>query len=202
MAFQAVPDTAQITVEYTQNNEICLNTFYGLKPGGYNLTELGQLANSIDNGVGASWLPIQTQDTTYNRTIVRGLALENDLEVVDSGNFGPGLALFRGSPNNVTYSIKKSSGLTGRSARGRCYWIGLSNADLDINENRVTGGAAVAIIAAVEAIRVATAVLGWQPVLVSRFSGGVQRLIGVTFPWVSTDAVNDNIDSQRRRLTR
>lgn len=202
MAFQSVPETAQITIQYQQNAETLINTFYGLKPGGYNLTELGQLANSIDNAIGADWLPIQTEDTEYERTTVRGLEDENDLEVVDLSNAGPGEVAFKGTPNNVTLSIKKSSGQTGRSARGRIYWIGLANTQLDTNENRVAAASVLNIIDAVEAVRVATAVLGWQPVLVSRFAGGVQRDEGVTFPWVATDAVNDNVDSQRRRLTK
>lgn len=202
MAFQAVPDTAQIAVQYLQNAEVLINTFYALKPGGYNLTELAQLANSIDAAIGASWLPIQTFDSIYDRTFVRGLAFENDQEVVDQSFNGPGLIAFRGAPNNVTVSVKKSSGQTGRSARGRIYWIGLPVADLDTNENRVTPAAAIAIEAAVEAVRVASAVLGWQPVLVSRFGAGVKRPVGITFPWVATLMVNDNVDSQRRRLTR
>lgn len=201
MAFQAVPDTAQISVQYIQNLETLINTFYALKPGGYNLTELGQLANSIDNAIGASWLPIQSVDTTYDRTFVRGLAFENDLEVVDNGNNGNGEVINEGLPNSVTLSIKKGSGQTGRSARGRTYWIGLTAGDLAVNENIILAPIVIAVIAAVEAVRVASAVLGWQPVLVSRVTGGVKRPVGITFPWVSTEAVNDNVDSQRRRLT-
>ncbi len=200
MAFQPVPETAAIIIEYLQNSETLINTFYGLKPGGYDLTTLAQLANSIDNAVGASWLPEQTLDALYVRTTVRGLEFENDLETLDSDNSGPGLIVSAGLPNNVTLSVKKSSGKTGRSARGRIYWIGLPVSKLSSNENVVLTAASTAISAAVEAIRVATAVLGWQPVLVSRFTGGVKRSEGKTFPWVATQLVNSDVDSQRRRL--
>lgn len=200
MAFQSVKETAEIIIEYDQNAELIINTFYGLKPGGYDLTTLGQLANSIDAAVGASWLPIQAIDAAYVRTVVRGLEFENDDETQDADNAGPGLATGGSLPNNVTLSVKKSSGKTGRSARGRIYWMGLPRTALSLNENIVVTADAAAIQVAVEAIRTATAVLGWQPVLVSRFANGAKRALGKTFPWVATVLVNNDIDSQRRRL--
>ncbi len=160
MAFQSVPSTAEIVIQYRQNSQDLLNVLYGFKPGGYDLTTLGQLANSIDNAVGASWLPEQTLDTSYISTTVRGLEFENDQEVVDSANAGPGIELSPGLPGNVTLAVKKGSGLTGRSARGRLYWIGMRRDQLSSDENILLAVEATAIVAAVEAMRVATAVLG------------------------------------------
>lgn len=201
MAFQSVPETAAVIIEYLQNGENVINTVYARKPGGYTLTTLGQLANSVDNAVAADWLPIQTEDTAYVRTIVRGLENQEDLEVEDSGGAGPGEVIIRGLPNNVTLSIKKTSGLTGRTARGRLYWIGLAISQLSTDENVVVAADVTAIVAAVEAIRTSLAVLGWFPVLVSRFLDGVKRDEGTTLAWVDSVAVNANVDSQRGRLT-
>jgi hypothetical protein len=103
-------------------------------------------------------------------------------------------------PDNVTLSIKKSSGLTGRTARGRLYWIGTHALDIASNENSYVAASVTAIEAAVDAIRVAIAATVWTPSIVSRFASGVKRPTGVAFTWIASNAVNQNVDSQRRRL--
>lgn len=203
MAFQPVVDVAQINVICTQHTETMQNSFYGHLAGGYDLADLEELAAAIDVQVAATWLAEQVADTTYVRVEVRGLAVENDLVAEDATSTGVGTHLGAALPNNVTLAIKKSSGLTGRSARGRTYWIGCARTELvSTNENLFETVYVAAIVDAVDDIRTKIAATGlWAPTLVSRYTGGVQRAAGEKFPWIASSAVNNAVDTQRGRLS-
>lgn len=200
MAFQAVPDTAEIVIEYIGNGTTLNNVLHATLVGGYTLADLTALGVAVDAAIAANWLPIQAVAFGYQKTTIRGLALENDQEVINNTNAGLGLSANAPPPSNATLSIKKASTQTGRSARGRLYWIGMTVNQLQTNENLFSFAAVTAITAAVEAMRVAITATAWTPVIVSRFTGGVKRPFGVTFFWANTIAVNDTVDSQRRRL--
>lgn len=200
MAFQSVPETAEVVITYTGHAKEFKNVVHARWPGGYTLGGLVVLAAAVDLAIGANWLALQSSDYNYIDTTVRGLEFENDQETVNNISTGPGVVIGAGLPDNVTLSIKKSSGLTGRSARGRLYWIGSPATALAPNENTFNSADAAAIVAAIEAVRVALEVSAWTPVIVSRFNAGVQRPAGVTFFWTATVAVNNNVDSQRPRL--
>ncbi len=202
MAFQSVPDTAQVNVVFSQNFEVMQNSFYAEHPGGYNLADLQALADAIDIVIDSIWKVRLPDECEYLRTDVRGLDTENDLVATADANSGPGDEVSSPLPNNVTLAIKKSSGLTGRSARGRTYWPALPQDKLNpANENTLTTSYVTNIVAAVDSIRGTINGVGtWEAVLVSRFSAGAKRALGVTFPWVSTENVNTVIDTQRGRM--
>jgi len=200
MAFQSVPQTAEIVIRYEGNQVTANNVLQAKLGGGYDLADLVVLADAVDAAIVADWLPLQTLDQDYISTTVRGLEFVNDVETVNNDGTGAGGDAASGLPGNVTFSVKKSSGLTGRTARGRVYWIGIPSDKLAANENQLLSGHAANIEDAVEAMRVAIAATIWDPVIVSRFLDGVQRPTGATFSWISTVAVNESIDSQRRRL--
>lgn len=202
MAFQSVPNTVQITVVYQQNFETMQNTFYAKFGGVYQQADLQALADNIDVTVGTFWRPIQTQDCSYIRTEVLGLEFENDLTAESAVTAGPGTDVDEGLPNSVTIAIKKSSGLTGRSARGRNYWMGMPAGELAGNENLVKDDYVTSVEVALDLIRTATdTTLSFEAVLVSRFANGVARAFGITFKWLSTTCVNAFVDTQRGRLS-
>jgi hypothetical protein len=201
MAFQSVPQTAEIVIKYEGNQVTSNNVLQAKLVGGYTLADLVLLAAAVDAAVVADWLVRQTQDQDYISTTVRGLEFINDEETVNNDGAGPGGVLVSGLPGNVSFSVKKSSGLTGRSARGRLYWIGIPDNKLAVNENQLDSVYAQQVEDAVEAMRLAIDATAWAPVIVSRFLDGLPRATGATFAWIATVAVNENIDSQRRRLT-
>lgn len=203
MAFQAVPDAAEVIVNFLANTKEMVSTMAARKPGGYTLADLVVLAVAVDLAISTNWLPVMSQDVNYVSTTVRGLAFENDQETTVDTGAGTGGVLANAMPGNVTVSVKKGSGLTGRSARGRLYFIGMVAADLQANENLLTVVASDAIEAAVEAARVAITATVWTAAIVSRFTAGLPRTpTGTTFEWTETDVVNLSVDSQRRRLIR
>ncbi len=202
MAFQAVPDAAEIVIEWSGNSKITKNVLAAVKPGGYNLADLTVLADLVDLNIGVSWLAEATNEINYVQTIVRGLAFENDQEVIVNTTAGPGELVSEALPGNVTFSIKKTSGLTGRSARGRIYIIGLADSQLAPNENQLTQAVVDALVFNVESMRGSISGSVWTAAIVSRFSNGLKRDPGTVFTWTGSSAVNNNIDSQRRRLIR
>lgn len=203
MAFQAVPDTVEIDVIYTLHGVLVQNVFYAEFSGGYALANLTALATQIDAAMAAAWLSDQPAEAVYLRTEVRGLAFQNDLAVTNNTSTGPGTETNAALPGNVTFSVKKTSGLTGRSARGRCYWIGIPRDKVkSANENELQTAYAALIAGNVDHIKdVINGTTGWAAVLVSRFTGGALRPFGVTFPWIGTIAVDEVVDTQRKRLS-
>lgn len=200
MAFQAVPDAAEIVITYLQNGIQSNNVLHARKPGGYDLGDLIALAVAVDAVVGTDWLPLVTTDATYQQTLVRGLAFVNDQEAVNNASSAVGGDAQEGLPMNVTWSVKKASGLTGRNARGRVYWMGMPSNKLKTNENLIETVYADAVVVAIEAMRIGITASVWTAAIVSRFLANVKRPVGVTFEWTETVAVNDVVDTQRRRL--
>ena len=200
MAFQSVPSTAEIVVNYVGQAKPIVNVLAAEKFGGYTLADITSLAAAVDVAIAANFLPIQTDEVLYVQTTVRGLEFPNDLEATNGASTAVGGQVTPGASGNVTLSIKKGSGFTGRSARGRLYWIGLTALNLQSNKNLVDLSAADAIEVAVELVRLAILTAGWTPVIVSRFSDGVERPFGITFDWITSVAVDLEVDSQRSRL--
>ena len=201
MAFQSVPNTVEITFVYTQNNENLVNGVHAERAGGYNQGQLINLAVAMDAVAVSDLRPQMSIDATYVRVEIRGLDVENDLTAENSDGAGVGAIVGDGLPNNVTLSIKRASGLTGRSARGRWYWVGLAQSDLNPGENFVSPSASQDKADALDAVRAKIVTEGWVPAIVSRFTGGLERTQGVVFPWLTTVLVNAAVDSQRGRLS-
>lgn len=202
MAFQSVPNVAEVDVIFTLNGVTVQNVFYGLFPAGYALSDLQDLADRVDLRLTAHWRPEQPPEVSYIRTEVRGLTSENDLSASQDLSAYVGVALSSSLPNNVTFAIKKESGLTGRSARGRLFWIGIPRDEIQLSdENLLKVAYAALLVENVDEIRDGIAdLVGWSPVLVSRFTGGVKRPFGVTFPWLTTTNVDLRVDTHRNRL--
>ena len=200
MVFQSVPNTADIVITYVQNGKNIQNVLQAFKAVQYDLSDLQLLATAVDIAVAANWLPIQSSDASYVRTTVRGLEFENDQEATADASAGAGLTLVSGLPNSVTFAVKKQSGLTGRSARGRLFWMGMPRDALQANENKLIIASADAIEAAVDGVRAAITATIWQAVIVSRFEDNVRRPFGIVFNWINSEAVDIQVDNQRGRL--
>lgn len=202
MAFQPVADTAEIAMIFTNNGVTVQNVYYALRPGGYGQADLQALADVIDAIFLTTFMTEVTVECAYVRTEVRGLAVINDLIATQNAGAGIGTHIGAPTPNNCTFAIKKSSGLTGRSARGRTYWVNIPRQVLDATDENLVGAAwAAAVVANVDFVRIQIATVGlWQAVLLSRFTEGVQRPTGFTFPWLATSNVDLRVDTMRGRL--
>jgi len=110
-----------------------------------------------------------------------------------------GTAIGTSYPGGTTFAIKFSGGLSGRSARGRMYWIQLHTAQ--ISGDQVTSADAAAIVAIVanffDDVETAT---GLTHVTTSYCHDGAWRTTANNVPVLNYIATDTNVDSQRKRL--
>jgi len=199
MAFQSVPNCAEAVINCTYGGKAIANVLNFVKSGGYNATDIGNLADAVDDAVGNLYLPVLSDGVAYVSTLVRGLELINDLTQVVTTSAGAGAVTGGPFPANVSLCITLRSGLTGRSARGRFYAMptGISN-------QSATNTFSSTYVGDVEdfliGVRSSAAGQGWNMCIVSRRTLNAARPVGVNFLVASIGARNNTMDSQRGRL--
>lgn len=204
MAFQRVPFTYQVNVEFNHNGSFGLNTFYArVDEGDYGAAAAAQLAEGVADWCTATWVSALGAATSIEQVTVRGLNAAADvLEVSTTGL--PEVGSYTSSeplPSNVAFAMTRRTGLTGRSQRGRIY-IPLCLAMLATNENYVNptweavARGALNLLSDAMQSYVSSAV----EVIVSRYSGGAARAEAVTYAVNTYSPADLTIDTQRRRL--
>lgn len=200
MAFQPAVNCAEVTVRGTQDGQQVENTFYGRFATAYDIVNIQALADAVDNWVGAHWLPALGSNFTYVETAVRGLNASIDLAAESNAHAGSGgITTGVGLPNNCTISVKRTTGFTGRGARGRVFVPGLKDTML-ATENVLNVGVASAIVTALNGMRSAMDGVDWTEVILHRVAGGADLPTAVIFTLVEYVMVNLTMDSIRRRL--
>jgi len=120
------------------------------------------------------------------------------------GDYSDGLPIVgtgSGSPpsNNVAWSIKKNSGLAGRSYRGRVYMLGMTESV--ITGNLIDTGWGLNVIAAFnDALLLVGGDSDYGMVVVSKYSGGSPRVNGLATDVISFSAADYRVDTRRDRL--
>lgn len=100
-------------------------------------------------------------------------------------------------PLNVTVAIKWLTALRGRSYRGRTYYIGLQQEQVE--DNALIGSMRSALVANYNALISAFDTTAYDLVVCSRVNNKIVRSVGVATRIISA-SVDVNLDSQRRRL--
>lgn len=198
MPFQRVPNTIGVEVRANIFGVAAENTFYatyGAKP---TQAELQTLAEDILVAVTAEWIPLLSGGVEIREIYIRDL----DTEVADQATVTPATTLTGdvtgdALPSYNTVAVGRRSGLTGRSSRGRIFWLGL--ADSQTLDNSLATGVGADIVAAVVALDAVLILNGFSPVIVSRYSAGVKRATAVTYPLVAWGLLDDLIDTRRSR---
>jgi len=204
MPFIPVPDAAKVALKFTQFGQQCVNTMWFVKDGGWTSEDLTDLATAINSWAIAELLPNQSNETLYNGCTAVDMSAEGqegvEVPVVpaeEGGNVTPAL------PTNVTAAVKFLTGFTGRSNRGRNFFLGLATNTVDNDE--ITTTVQGTIIAAYDALASYLTGLAADHVVASLYSGvdvngnPIPRTTGVT-KVVTQYAMDRAIDSMRRRL--
>ncbi len=200
MAFQAVPNTSRLAVVYSRGGVLMVNVFHFYREGQWGSPELGALLDAFAGVWLAEVLPNLHSSVTVNRYEARGLRAPVDDYVAlfpstpHTGGRGGDL-----TPGNVAFCITHTTGLTGRSARGRTYFGGFSEED-------VTGDSLIVTRAqnlrnALSSMRTTTIDAGWSPVVVKRYDDKVLLPTAITLPVTGYRYTDTILDSQRRRLS-
>lgn len=198
MAFVPFPDTAQFEVRYIDDGQKVENVYHVDDATPWDATTLAAMCAVFVNWWDVSMQPLVSDAVQLVGIVAKDMSAEFGVGI----DYATGLPLTGGNtsgdfPNNVTLAVKWSTGLSGRSFRGRTYHIGLS-------KNQVAGQIVVAtplanIVAAYNALIADVDAAGGALSVASRFDGGVERTSGVTTHILSASA-DPVIDSQRRRL--
>lgn len=199
MAFISAPNGAVAKVYGECFGEVYINTYQWKFNDEPVIENLEFLAGKIDDWMNDSMLPILGTQYNYVRTTVTGLTFEEDLFAEITLSAGAGAAPGDPLPNNAAFCVKRSSGLTGRSARGRVYIGGLTTSMMD-STNTVLSTFSDGLVDALNLLCDPAFATDWQHVVWSYSHDGAPR--GTAFPYGLDQyvAVNLILDSQRRRL--
>jgi len=199
MAFQPVANCAEVTVIWTRNNQRCTMTFGAAHAGAYDQTLIDNLALNMDVWAVNEFLPILVATDQYEGVDVRGLANSIDLSAEVTTNAQAGEAAALPLANSLCVAVKRSTGLTGRSARGRVY-VPLHVSMVDTNEDFITTTAQGVIEDALNEVSGQMANAGWIHVVISRQHQGVVLEEGVARAVTGYAMADREIDTQRRRM--
>lgn len=198
MAFQRVPNGVEILIKGTMAGQEILNTFYGTMEG-YVLADIEALAAALATWATTNWRPLMGTNYHFDNITVRGLNAPVDIETINATTAGAGTAEGEVTSNNCALSVKRSSGFTGRAARGRIY-VPVTAAAIDPTTDTVFDAFAADILVALNAMDAVITANGFVPVIVHRVSAGVPLAEAVVFTLVEWVVVDKVIDSMRRRL--
>lgn len=200
MAFIPLPNGIKVCMRFRQAEQNTCNVFYVTATGTVDLTLLDGIGDTLKAWYVANIQPWQNTNVSLEAIEITDVSVSGGLGI----EYTTGLPLLGANvggamPNNVTVAVKLGTGLTGRSHRGRQYFVGLPEAYLAGSKQAISTTFQTTLKGAYDALISDLVAYGVELVIASFFSGGVPRTTGVTTP-VSSVSVNPTLDSQRRRL--
>lgn len=198
VAFIPIENVVQAEMVYKVGTEFCENVLWFKFAGRPTPANLIGLKDMLLAWYNTDVQPYQAGEAVLNKlkfvdmTAPNGIYLE--FPVLTDNQGGNVSAIL---PSNVTVAIKHLTGFTGRSYRGRTYWIGLA-------EGMVTGdglnaGVAANLVTSFDNLIAAAAANSSPWVVVTRYENKQPRLVGGANTIIS-NSCDGIIDSQRRRL--
>ena len=208
MPFVPAENVVECTLVFDNAGEEAINTVYARAPGTVLDSMLVDLAGALQTWVTTYYMTCMSHEALA--TLIRLRDLTEQESVVYELPFAPGTSGGYGGPigsQSDTLSIAFRTGFAGRSARGRNYVIGLSKDH--IHDGIVDGARQILYNAAYGHLQAAMASVGFEWVVISRYSGYVPgsnpkrpapratAVIRNVTTWGFVDSV---VDNQRRRL--
>jgi hypothetical protein len=198
MPFQPCPDIASFRLQIKNNGQLCENVFHVQRDTGWTETDLGDTCAAILDWTETK-LFLWPDTVVIQRVVARDLTTEDGIGLeVSPGIADTGTLDSPELPNNVALAVKWTTGLVGRSRRGRTYHMGLT--EIQVTGNTVDPSAVAALLDMYLDLKTAIeSVSGNVMVVLSRWSHNVLRDEGIGTPILNV-SVDNTIDSQRRRL--
>lgn len=201
MAFIPVPDTAMATINWQSGlGTLAINRLFCACTSPATLEDLEEITDALYDVIVAQIIPATFPSWQLIGITARDMAEEEGIVFVDENTYPitgsqDGLAM---TPQQVSYTITLNTGLSGRSARGRIYGVGVP---LEYtNGNRLTEAAQAALQSRWTLVRTAMETAGHALQVVSFMEDGVPRVEGRPLPVLSTQA-RFPLATQRRRLS-
>jgi hypothetical protein len=197
MAFQPVPNTIIVELRGTTFSEACENTFYYSYVDTPDESDLETLLDALEAVAISHFKPYLPDSVIMTELYARDLHSEVAAQALIGITGGQGSATGEGMPSFNSLAISRRSGQTGRSARGRIYWLGLSESQ--VQGQTVLSTPRAGMLAAPIAFDAAAQGLGYTPVIVSRYHNNVKRAEGVTYEIQGWSLTDFGVDTRRSR---
>lgn len=188
------PGIASLEAIWSQEDQLVENTFHYALTGTIDVAALQQIVvayttwATTHSGIfhdACSLVKLDARDLSSSS----GASVQVNVIPPIVGTGGPGAL-----PNNVTFSLKRLSGLRGRANRGRIYLIGVADSHLQVGAQELTNAfAATSITAYNDLLAGMLASAGAEEVILHRALGTGTKVIEYGFADLF-------MDSQRRRL--
>lgn len=206
MPFVPVPQCVQLEFVYSHLGQTMENTLWfnlHATPAEGPMLALG---NAMDAWWTDNYAPLVSGNLQHVQTVITDMSSPTGPQVT----LVPPVAEFGGQagdaePGNVSLTVSFRTASRGRSFRGRNYICGMT--DVQVQGNVFATGIAASWADAYNAIGLALSALDVDWVVVSRFSGvdaetgdPIPREEGISTPVTVAVVVDNNVDSQRRRL--
>lgn len=193
-----VPGTYRVRLVWSLDGQEVMNVFHV----GYTSATAptaDMLASTVLTWAGDTLLPLLSRDLLLRRVEVIDLAIVDGATatLAPDGDL-PGGAEDGSLPNNCALCVSFRSTSRGRSSRGRFYVPGIPNSQHV--DSRLSGAWVANVVAAFSTLLFALTSVGAELVVVSRYSEGEERPTPVKYVVQSAIAVDNIVDSQRRRL--
>lgn len=200
MTFVPVLGTLEVNIRQQLSNEDMINTMYFYAPSGWTLEAMEGFGEAIDEYIVSNYSALHSTASLYRGLRLRNLAAEaSDVLMLDTASPVAGSVGGNALPNNVAWTVKFQTGLAGRSYRGRVFHGGIS-VDMLLTTNTLNGTFATNIRNHYRGISDVGTLNGGTHVVVSRISGGVNRVTGVHTPVTNITYTDTVLDSMRTRL--
>lgn len=200
MPFVPVPNVCAVHIRYTAQLQQCENILYFAADGGWDSSQLVDIAGEV-----GAWWQTELRPITSAGVQLREVYAEDLSSATGpTGTSTPATPTFGQNtspamPANVSLAVSFRTALRGRSFRGRNFFVGLC-------ENQVADSAVLSdTVSAIQAAYTLLLPSGGQFTrgiwsVVSRYSNGAPRAVGVSTFVTSVVVVDAVVDSQRRRL--
>lgn len=201
MAFIPAVNCAQVEIRATYFGQQVENTLYFENEASFTTADMIALGEAVSDW----WVDEVLTAGLSNQVALREVYVTN-LTTVSSptttvllntgavgSNSSPGL------PGNVSIVISFRTEQRGRSSRGRNYLFGLTESL--VAGNQVDVGSLETFRTGYVSLIGAILPAGWTWVVLSRYTNNAPRVTGLMIPITAVVVVDNNVDSQRRRLT-
>lgn len=199
MAFQPVPNGIQAELRGTLRDKPVEMVLHIEASGTIGVDECAEVANIIDDWCTEQYFGFMTAEYIYRQTYVKSLVTEIAPEYTSTENAGePGVAVGTAVPNNVSFVTKKLSGLTGRSSRGRTYWMGFPTSF--VTGNFISPVLADGYLSGLGILKEALGTSEYVLSILSRVQDGAPLANGLLYPILTFAYSGLRVDTRRKRL--
>lgn len=191
-------NVAKLEMVFSQYGQVIENVYHVHNTvGSFGDTEMALLAAHFKGWWVSDLKPDCVNSVSLDMIRVKNLTTETGLGIeYTTGLPILGSSVSAGAPGNVTLSVKWTTGLSGRSFRGRTYHIGL--ASTLITGDTVGAGFIPNLVTAYGNL-IDSMLADWELVVASSYHAGAWRTTGVATP-ITGVSIEPYVDSQRRRL--